>query len=666
MTAIRRLYLYAVALVSLEVVLWGSIRLLRSIVERNAIGASAELLAGALSLVLVGVPVFLLHWLLAQRAVLKDAEERPARLRAVFLYTALLLTLMPVIQNLLALLIRLLLRLTGAGDWEALVGSGQSFLDNLVALFVNGGAAFYFYNILRGDWKLFQEPDEFLDTRRIYRYVWLLYSLALTTLGIQMIVQSLLAALQATAQGGQGDLVNGIALLLVGASLWLFVDRALQSALEAPQERASLLRWAILYLLTFVSVGGLLAGGAILLYYVLRAILGEPFTLSGFLGEISDPLSISLPLLLIWLYYGRTLALHLRARPVAVAAEAKNEAAGDAASFAPTVPRGLPPRQAGLRRLYFYGLALLGLAAVAIGAHLLLTTVLDFIFGGEGLSTQRAQLSAGLAALAVGLPVWILAWLPMASEAGREGEVGDHARRSLVRKGYLYLVLFAGVMGVMVSTGALLFHVLSAALGDPPDNLLLTVLRNLEAVLLFAALLIIHGRALRADSRIAERTLARRHAQFPVLLLAPDEGELTEVMVRALQRQAPSLPVAVHPYSQGAPGEDLSTARAVILPAELAARPTEALRLWLQGFTGARLVIPLPARGWYWMGSGGRNLAAIARQTAQTVRGLAEGQESPQWRESSALTALVYIAAGLFLLQLILGLIGFTASLFLN
>jgi hypothetical protein len=58
MKTIRRLYFYAVALISLEVVLWGLIGLLRSIVGQ-VINDSAQALAQALSLILVGVPIFL-------------------------------------------------------------------------------------------------------------------------------------------------------------------------------------------------------------------------------------------------------------------------------------------------------------------------------------------------------------------------------------------------------------------------------------------------------------------------------------------------------------------------------------------------------------------------------------------------------------------------------
>ncbi|RIK25822.1 MAG: hypothetical protein DCC54_09065 [Anaerolineae bacterium] len=67
MRAIRRLYFYAVSFITLEIVLWGLIRLLRSIFSTSQIGAGGDALAQALALIFVGAPIFALHWIGAQR-----------------------------------------------------------------------------------------------------------------------------------------------------------------------------------------------------------------------------------------------------------------------------------------------------------------------------------------------------------------------------------------------------------------------------------------------------------------------------------------------------------------------------------------------------------------------------------------------------------------------
>src|SRR3972149_11339912 len=134
MKSIRRLYFYLVALISIEVVVWGLVGLLRSIVDQTVSGG-AEALAQALALILVGVPIFLVHWLWAQRVSARDEEEKTASLRAVYLYAILLGTLIPVVQNTLSFIDRSLVQTTGLGI-ERAFGSfrEQTLADNLIAI----------------------------------------------------------------------------------------------------------------------------------------------------------------------------------------------------------------------------------------------------------------------------------------------------------------------------------------------------------------------------------------------------------------------------------------------------------------------------------------------------------------------------------------------------
>ncbi len=75
MKSIRRFYFYLVAFISIEVVLWGLVGLLRSVVD-DMVSGGADALAQALALILVGVPIFLVHWLWAQRVSARDEEEK--------------------------------------------------------------------------------------------------------------------------------------------------------------------------------------------------------------------------------------------------------------------------------------------------------------------------------------------------------------------------------------------------------------------------------------------------------------------------------------------------------------------------------------------------------------------------------------------------------------
>ena len=137
MKTIRRLYFYLVAAISIEVVLWGTIGLLRSILSADKIVESASALAQALSLILVGVPIFLVHWVWAQRVSAKDDEEKTASVRAIFFYGILLGTLIPVVQNLLALINRIFLATANLYTYRAVIGGSQTWVDNLVAIIIN-------------------------------------------------------------------------------------------------------------------------------------------------------------------------------------------------------------------------------------------------------------------------------------------------------------------------------------------------------------------------------------------------------------------------------------------------------------------------------------------------------------------------------------------------
>ena len=649
MQSVRRLYVYGVAFVSLETVIWGSIGLARWILAGAEIGRDVSTLAGALSLILVSLPVFLLHWWLAQRSALKDLDERSSRVRAVYLYGALLATLLPVAQNLLALLARTLVTALGLEPYQAMLGGNQSLVDNLIAIALNGLFAAYNYSVLRSDWKSSPPGDAFAEVRRLYRYIWMLYGLAMLVFGLQQILSFVITIWDAVGINIRASLANGLALLLVGVPIWAFVWLRIQASLVDRAEAGSLLRLVVLYLLAFIGVGSVLGSGGVALYVLLRFVLGERMGLAGMLGEIGAPLSLALAFGGEWAYYGRLLSAEIKAYPDQV------EAAGQAGQ-----------RAAALHRLYYYVLSLLGLGATFVGLQLLLAFLLDLAlshtpaFGGA----LRNSLASALAALAIGVPLWILTWRPLVQEAAQEGETGDHARRSLIRKVYLYFVLFAAVMGVMFGAGTLLFPLLQAALGDAPQNLLSESLQQLKVLVLFALLLAYHWLALRDDQRRSERSLRRRHALFPVLVLAPDEGDFADQVVAALGREATDMPVAVHSYHLGAPDETLSAARAVILPAGLAARPSEALRVWLQGYEGVRLVVPTPADGWLWVFGSGRSLASLARQVARMARHLAEGEALPSPRDASPWMGVVYVIAGLLGLVILTSLINLVAGSF--
>lgn len=668
MSLFRRVYLYAVAFVSLEIVLWGLISLLRALL--NGEGMEPERLAGALALIVAGAPVFGLHWWLAQRGRRYDAEEAHSRVRAIFLYGVLLATFMPAIQNALALVDRTLLVLLGASSADALIGAEQSWSDNLIALLVNGLAGAFFWRVTRQDWEAGPEGDAYPEIRRLYRYFWLVYALAALIGGGGSLVMWLIEVL--LDEHNPALLANGLAALLVGGALWVFIRRLIRRSLAEPAERESILRLTTLYLLTFTGLAGMLLAAWIFLSEGLEALLGGSFELRAFLLDMAGPLSVGLPFGFVFAYYRTLLGREMRGQPISLEAGRRvAEASGEETREAEK-----KQKRAGLARLYFYTLALAGLAMGFSGLQNTLQAGIEALTGVSttGDPDWQARLSLGLAAALIGLPLWFYAWRPMQKEAGRASEAGDYARRAPIRKGYLYLALFAGVVGAMFSAGLLLYELIGQFLGVPQFDPVFSILNNAKALLLYGVLWFYHWRVLRADSLRAERALAQRHAQYPVLLLAPDSpgaengspptSPFVAELVTALQRQAPALPVAVHPYREGVPDETLSAAQAVIIPGELLTRPSEAWRLWLQAFPGERLVVPTETSNWHWI-SGGGSLTTLARRTAALVRQLAEGGNGRSRLEFSPWLPLAYAVAGVIAVILVISILVAGATMFL-
>lgn len=615
MKSIRRLYFYLVALIAVEVVTWGLIGLLRSIVDQT-ISGGADALAGALALILVGVPIFLIHWLWAQRVSAQDEEEKTASLRAVFLYGILLGTLVPVVQNVLSFINRALVQSAGMDVGRAFsTFREQTLADNFIAIGMNLIVAAYFWNILRHEWETLPDRENFADVRRLYRYLWMLYGLFMTVFGVQQILRFLLY-IPGDVLGAMGQevVVNGTALVLVGAPVWVYAWRLIQDALPDPAEMGSALRLVILYLLALGGVITVVSTAWLFMDTLLTALLGSKTTMSEFIRDIGGPISVGLPLGALWAYFGHWLDRHIK-----VVAD--------------------PVRAAGMRRLYHYILSAIGLVVAFVGVGALLSFFIDLITSQLLISGgMRVALATAIASLVVGLPLWLWNWRPMQGEAMLENEVGDHARRSIIRKFYLYLVLFTSVIGGMASAVALVYQLIRVVLvGDAGDDFLNSLLNTLQLLFLFGVVLVYHLNKLRADGASTADALVEKQAQFQVLVVDAGQG-FADAVRAALAKAGAKVQVTVTTPDVQPEG----AFQAVILGAGVEVNAPA----WLRSIQGSRIIVQDDASPLVW--------ADDAGQAAVSVLSLAEGQAiqkkqmaRPGWM------VVVYIFAALFALQLL-------------
>lgn len=635
MKTIRRLYFYAVAAISIEVVIWGIISLLRSIFKASEVVNSASTLAQALSLILVGVPIFLVHWLWAQRTSAKDDEEKTASVRAIFFYGVLLGTLIPVVQNLLAFIDRTFLATANLYTYRAIVGGSQTWVDNLIAIIINLLIAAYFWNILKYEWRTLPETENFAEIRRLYRFVWMLYGLLMVVFGAQQALDYAFTLSTESVLGaiGRETAVNAIALLLIGAPIWFFSWRILQNVLTDPAEKESYLRLGILYLLSLGGVVVVLTAGGTLIYMILIHLFGDGKDFAQFVQDIGGPISLGVPFGVIWAYYGKWLS---------------QQFAFDEDS----------PRRAGKQRLYFYILSFLGLAATFFAVASLFSVVIDLLTARTYLSSGgfASPLSRSLAALVVGLPLWLITWRPMQADALEDGDVGDHVRRSVIRKTYLYLVLFASVIGGMVSGGGLIFTLINAALGGEVGDFAASTLNSLQILILFVVLLLYHLSALRKDGAARADMLEARQEEFKLVVLDNSDGKFGESVKVTFAKRAPKVPVTVVNINDGIPAD--IKADAVVLSGSVALNIPKNIEAWVNSFSGIRLIVPDEAAGVYWMNDFG--------QMAESARALAEGQKlRPQsaTKITSAWTYVAYVFAVLFACQMLFMLIAFGVSM---
>jgi len=626
MKSIRRLYFYLVALISIEIVVWGLVGLLRSIVDQTVSGG-ADALAQALALILVGVPIFLIHWLWAQRVSARDEEEKSATLRAVFLYAILLGTLIPVVQNLLSFIDRSLVEISGLGVERAFRSfREQTLADNLIAIIMNLIVASYFWGIVQSEWATLTDKENFSDVRRLYRYLWMLYGLLMTVFGAQQVLRFIFYIPgNILGELGREVVVNGVALIVIGTPVWVYTWRLIQDSLTDPAEMGSTLRLGILYLLALGGVITVVTTLAMVVNIIVTRLLGGDTTFPDFIREIGGPISVGVPLGMVWAYYGYWLTRHI-------------EAIGDRV------------RQAGMKRLYNYILAFIGLVVSFVGVTTLLTFIIDMTTSQSFLmsDSNRSNLASAISSLLVGLPLWLTTWRPMQTEALAENEMGDHARRSVLRKTYLYLALFASVIGGMATAVGLVYQLIRVVLmGNADGDLANTFLNLTQLLFLFSVTLIYHLRILRADGASTAGVLAGKQNEFNVLLVDSGDGFVESVQT-ALMKSGSNVQVTVT-----APAEKLQgNFGAVIIGGAAAMEAPE----WIRSFNGSRVIVQNEAQNLVW--------AEDAAQAALSVQMLAEGQEvRTQKQTRSAWIYVVYVFAALFALEFLFLLISLGISL---
>ena len=340
MSNARRWYIYLVSGISLHSVTWAIIALLRNLI---IFGTHRSAVAFQVAVLIIGLPVFLIHWLWGQRLAGKEKAERGNTVRRLYLYSSMAGLLSPFATNLYDLIRRLFREINPIqSSVYRRLSPGDAVLYHVIALVVLGLLWFYLQSVTSEDSKAVPESGGAATVRRLYVLGFSTAGLTMVTLAVIHLVRWIMLQFGRAVVHNSGlsvGLTNEITRVIVGLPLWLIFWRWAQHLYDGSDEdeRDSVLRKVYLYGAVFIGAMDVIGWGTAILADVLGKLLGAGP--SG--GDIRTPLPIIIGGGLLWFFHAFVL---------------RNDAQNEEST-----------RQAGVRRLYAYLIAAIGLSALLIG-----------------------------------------------------------------------------------------------------------------------------------------------------------------------------------------------------------------------------------------------------------------------------------------------------------
>ena len=524
MFRIRRLYFYLVLYVSLSMLMVGIATALRTLLERTFDVTSTGLFglfvgrdqiqeqtALGTALVLVGLPVWLLHWRMVQNwCTGRDcADERSSGLRRLYVYAVLLttaLTFYSSARDALEALFALVLRLNPPAAF---------FTGTLPFAVTSAAFCAYHWRVAAQDRRIAHEDGASATLRRWYVYAMLVFAATPLMINLAALAQRIWEMLvQPNVSDGFANtalahtLAGSGATLAVALGVWMAHDVWTQRMLAVPtwygeNEHRSVLRKVYLYGMVLVTVAwALFNASEILRFVVASALAVAPSSVNGtpVVVALGNPLANVAVFGLFWTLYWQAV---------------RREAASQAEIG----------RQAGVRRLYFYLVSAIALGFVGWSAASLLRLAGDTLLQTAAVDTvaMRGDLARSTSWLVIGLPVWLWHW--RLSQLAASGPRALEETRSTTRRWYLYVVAFASVAVLLFSAARVVYEVVLLGLGRGVDNVLLADLAHsaTDAVVAGAVLAYHWFLVLRSDVAAARTAAEARQAVAVIAGLDNDD-----------------------------------------------------------------------------------------------------------------------------------------------
>lgn len=666
MVTIRRLYIFLICAISLHAFTWAVIALLQDLlVTKNQ--SPVTFLAFQIAVIVIGLPIFLVHWVWAQWLAGRESDERESALRRFYLYSTLAGFLSPFLANAFSLIEQVLQLSLGGSPRPSGFGftefsPTELILRAVVALVVLASLWFYHWRIVAADAKAAPETGNAATVRRLYVLGFSAVGGTLMLMAVTNVLRWVMfqfgdRAVISGAETSLADLTDDLAGLSVGVPLWLVFWHWAQGLFTgpSPEEHESTLRKLYLYLTIFIAVISAVTNAALILAGLFRYWLDLPAQ-----GDIRIPLPIVISMTMLWAYHAYSL------RTDAVLARETS-------------------RHDGIRRLYLYLVAAVGLAALLTGLsgdiRVLIHALAGVVFG-NGLREQAAWFTAALIA---GLPVWLLPWRQTQLAAVVPGSIGTGERRSVTRKIYLYLFLFAATLAVLFSLIYIAYRLLSLFLGArETGNLLVDLGQAIAFSLIAIGILVYHGTVLWGDGRLTQQAQAQRLANLRVAVVDGGEGFFGRAVLEGLRHELPAImldPIGLGPAS--------ATAMGMVIKPEASEAPNTngqsasiiqhlihaglIIGPWNLYVTGAqhgevtaeiaaaaiaspahKLLVPVWGQGWEWVGVDHWSAEAIVQQVVRAVKQWAQGDDIKPVRPVGVGAIVGIILAVLLVLLLVM------------
>ncbi|MBI4281868.1 MAG: hypothetical protein HY672_00045 [Chloroflexi bacterium] len=478
---VRRLYIYFLSLAGLVTAAIGATLLvsaaLGALFGPKAISGENTTTALGLALTIVGTPVWLLFWRMAQRSVRQNAVEIKAASRKVYLY--------------LVLAVSAIVASVAAIEFLQWLFKSDDFSGTPIALMLVWGGVWAFHWWTEGGEG---QPTELgASVRRLYVYGLALFGMVVLALGASGVLRVAMDAAYEALFGASGVLTGypslwsvamreSLASALVGGLVWWWHWHRV-----AAGDVDSTLRHVYLHL--FAILGGtamVVSSLSVLLYRILQWTIGSPEITSARLHFDVLPTLVSFVVVGggLWGYHWATV---------------RQEAA--------IARRGL----VGARRVYSYLVSAVGLVTLSAGLVFLFAVAIGVLSPAEGDRIAggdwwRNPLALAITLLAVGTPLWGLYWRDVQRVAVQGGA---EERSALSRRVFIYLIFGISVLMVLINLSIVLFRLFDAAFGGGDSSNVLWDTRWSVGILLAAGAVSVYYWMVLKEDREATAGLER-------------------------------------------------------------------------------------------------------------------------------------------------------------